>query len=821
MSLPIEDVLASLITALDARRRVVLEAPPGAGKTTRVPLALLNLGWLGGQKILMLEPRRLAARAAAAYMAKQLGEDVGQTVGYRVRFDTRVGSKTRIEVVTEGILTRMLQTDPTLEGVGIVIFDEFHERHLTTDLGLALALDAQAGLREDLRILVMSATLDGERLTRFLDAPLVSSAGRAFEVEIRYEPARSLETLEQTIRRVLARDLPSVPGDVLVFLPGFADIQRVLKALGSLEGADSIDLLALHGEMSPDEQDRALKPGLPGRRKIICASNVAESSVTLPGVRWVIDSGLAREMRFDPNRGFAELKTVHITQASATQRAGRAGREAPGVALRLWDRERRLESHIRPEILHADLAPLSLEVLGWGAKIEALCLLDAPPPGTLAQASGLLALLALSDADGRLNERGRKAVSSGLHPRWASAQSFAQHPSERAVLLDLQSLLEARDPLQGSARFEADMGLRLSLLADARGGRMPNHVNSAALRQIVRLSDEQRRRSGIKVTPSPADTDEAGRLATRAFPDRIGRHLGAGRYALSSGALAELDAQSRLRGEPWLVVLNLQPRSGSLLISHALKVSEDDLRRTLAEHISVVRLSEIDEGSGALRAFEEERLLKLTLSRRERMDLTPSDRLNALKDTLRRLGRSGLASNGAVDSLRARVELARSLRPELELPDLDDLEPLLDGLLAGKTRIPQISADEHLQALNARLSRSQRTRLDALFPTHLSVPSGSRKPLQYSALQVKLEVKLQELFGLSKTPQINDGRTLVTLHLLSPGLRPIQVTRDLKGFWERTYAEVKRELKGRYPRHPWPDNPLLATPTARAKPRGT
>jgi len=820
MNLPIDEALPALKAALAEHTRVVLEAPPGAGKTTRVPLALLDAPWLGGRKILMLEPRRLAARAAARFMARALGEEVGETVGYRVRFDARVGPTTRIEVLTEGILTRMLQSDASLENVGLVIFDEFHERHLSTDLGLALALDAQAGLREDLRILVMSATLDGERLGRFLQASRVSSEGRAYEVQIRHEPPKASETIEQTVRRILARDLPALPGDVLIFLPGLNDIKRVLAALKPLVEGQPIDLLALHGELDQDEQERALKPAAPGRRKIIASSNVAESSVTLPGVRSVLDSGLAREMRFDPNRGFAELKTVAITQASATQRAGRAGREGNGVCVRLWDRERRLETHMRPEILHADLAPLKLEVAAWGARIDTLRLLDPPPSGTLAQAGSLLKLLGLLDQDDRLSDAGRSGLRSGAHPRWARALGVAATAAEKRLVIDLLSLLEARDPLLGIDRFEPDLGLRLELLGALNGNQPLLGVNIGALKQIARIGQELARRAQLPAA-TRTDLNEAGRLALAAFPDRVGRHLGNGRYALSSGALAELPDPSRLRGEPYLVVLALKPRAGALQISLALRVSETDLRAGLAAHLSVHRVSEIDAASGALKVFEEERLLALTLSRRERLDIEPADRLDALKAALRKQGIAALTGSEAISQWRARIGFARFLRPELELPDPNDFEPILDTLLSGKTRLSQITAQDHFDALRQQLSHAASAQLERLFPTHLTVPSGSRKALEYDDNEVRLRVKLQELFGLSETPRINQGQTPVTLHLLSPGQQPIQVTRDLKGFWERTYAEVKRELKGRYPRHPWPDDPLSAMPTARAKPRGT
>ncbi|MCR6495059.1 ATP-dependent helicase HrpB [Thermomonas sp. S9] len=539
-------LLPDILAALAARPRLVLEAPPGAGKTTQVPLALLDAPWLAGRKIVLLEPRRVAARAAAGFMAKQLGETVGQTVGYRIRFENKVGPATRIEVVTEGILTRMLQDDPLLDGVGAVLLDEFHERHLAGDLGLALALDVQASVRSDLRIVVMSATLDGARLAAFLDAPRLSSAGRSFPVEISHVPARRDEALEQQVRRAVEHALTQHPGDVLVFLPGQREIAKV-EALLAQAGLPA-EVLPLHGELPVDQQARVLQPAPDGRRRVVLATNVAESSVTLPGVRVVIDSGLARAPRFDPNSGFSRLDVVAIAQASADQRAGRAGRVAAGWAYRLWPASQRLEPQRRPEIAQLDLAPLALELAAWGS--SELRFPDPPPPGALAAGRDLLRRLDALEASGGITAQGRRMLALGTHPRLAAMLLAARTAEQLALACDLAALLEARDPLR--SRTDA-LAARWQALAAFRSGRLPPEASRSALAAIDAAARQWRRRLRCDALPPAAVPAHAlGDLLAHAFPDRIARQhpQDPRRYLLANGRSARLLEDSALYGEP-------------------------------------------------------------------------------------------------------------------------------------------------------------------------------------------------------------------------------------------------------------------------------
>src|SRR5690349_20483322 len=594
---PITPLLPELRASLEAHPRLVLEAPPGAGKTTQVPPALLDAPWLAGRRIVMLEPRRIAARAAAQFMAAQRGEDVGQTVGYRIRFESRVSAATRIEVVTEGILTRLIQDDPELSDVGAVLFDEFHERHLAGDLGLALALDVQATLRPDLRLLVMSATLDGERIARWLDAPRLSSPGRSFPVRIEHPPARAQETPEHHLARAARQALEENPGDVLVFLPGRREIARAQalleKALPPSSGnGEGIELVALHGELSLAEQQAALAPAEPGTRRVVLATNVAESSVTLPGIRAVIDAGLAREPRFDPNSGFSRLETVAISQASADQRAGRAGRVAEGAAYRLWPQSRRLEAARTPEIAQAELSGLALELAAWGvdaASDATLRWLDPPPAGALAQARELLAALDALDADGRITPLGRRMLELGATPRLAAAALRAP-PELRALAADLLALVEARSPLRGEQARSDDFRARVDALhawrdrraAGARGG-----FDSGAMASIEQASKGWRRRLDVRTAASGVpDSHAVGDLLLHAWPDRIARRddVNPRRYTLANGRGASLHEASALLGEPWLVVLDLKREARDSLILAAAPFDPQRLERDFPQH---------------------------------------------------------------------------------------------------------------------------------------------------------------------------------------------------------------------------------------------
>ncbi|MGH8216543.1 MAG: ATP-dependent helicase HrpB [Rhodanobacteraceae bacterium] len=845
---PIAPLLPAIRDSLRAHPRLVLEAPPGAGKTTQVPPALLDAPWLAGGTIVLLEPRRIAARAAAEFMAAQRGEAVGRTVGYRIRFESRVSDATRILVVTEGILTRMLQDDPGLAGVGAVIFDEFHERHLAGDLGAVLALDVQASLRPDLRLVVMSATLEGTRVAEWMAAPVLRSEGRVFPVRIDYPPSRRDETAESQVRRAVQQALAETDGDVLVFLPGrreIAQAQRMLSAHafsgGNTAGTDSavhadprLEIMPLHGELSSAEQQAALAPSDPGIRRVILATNVAESSVTVPGVRAIVDTGLAREPRFDPNSGFTRLATVNISQASADQRAGRAGRVAPGVAYRLWPESRRLDPARTPEIAQAALSGLALEVAAWGvgADIGVLSWLDPPPSGALAQARELLQGLGALAGDLRITEIGREMLQVGTDPRMAAAALRAPD-SLRSLAADLLALLESRSPLPG---FHDDLRARVDALHRFRdrGMRAKGYADVAALAAIEQTARGWRKRLGLRHGASGTpDALTVGDLLLHAFPDRVARRdeKDPRRYRLANGRGVRLREDSTLYGEPWLVIAEARFDVGDSLVLAGAPFDPERLRRDYASRITQERVLRMN-ASDVVEAFVETRFGAIVLERRT-VPTNPEDSLAALLATIRSRGLAALPWSEAASRLRTRVTWLRQAMPDAELPDvsdaalLDSLETWLAPMLAGKRKLERLSGVELSNAFANLLDWPQRKLLDEAAPEALQVPSGMTRKLDYAAASRTgegiaspvLAVKLQELFGLAETPRIARGRVPVTLHLLSPAGRPIQVTQDLRGFWERTYPEVKKELKGRYPKHPWPDDPWSATPTHRAKRR--
>jgi ATP-dependent helicase HrpB len=864
---PITPLLPEIAVSLAAHPRLVLEAPPGAGKTTQVPLALLDAPWLDGQKIVMLEPRRIAARAAAHFMAQQLGEAVGQTVGYRIRFESRVSAATRIEVVTEGILTRLIQDDPELTGIGAIIFDEFHERHLAGDLGATLALEVQDTLRADLRLLVMSATLDGERIAQWLDAPRLSSPGRSFPVHIEHPPARTREAIERHLARVARQALEENEGDVLAFLPGRREIARTQGILNETLARDHVEVLALHGELSLAEQQAALAPAAPGQRRIVLATNVAESSITLPGIRVVIDAGLAREPRFDPNSGFTRLETVNISQASADQRAGRAGRVAAGTAYRLWPQSRRLDAARGAEIVHAELSGLVLELAAWGISAdsrEALRWLDPPPAGALAQAHELLVRLRALEANGRVSALGREMLALGASPRLAAAALRAP-PALRALVADLLALMEARSPLRGGLARSDDFRARVHALhawRDRRGAVARGEVDTGALATIEQASKGWRRRLDVRTAasggrsgascardtgpslaggrssascardtgPSLAgvpDSHRVGDLLLHAFPDRVARRDDTQplRYTLANGRGARLHENTALLGEPWLVVLDLRHEVRDSLILAAAPFDPGVIERDFPAQFTLERTLRWNEERAAVEAFEEQRFGAIVLQRRS-VPVHPEDAMPALLTAVRAGGIETLPWSDQARRLRARMQALRAWLPERDLPDvssealLGTLEQWLGPCLAGKWRLDALSAAELSQALSTLFDHEQRRLLDTQAPETLTVPSGQQRRIDYAEGESPvLAVKLQELFGLAETPRVGGGRIPVTLHLLSPAGRPIQVTQDLKGFWERTYPEVKKELKGRYPRHPWPDDPWTAMPTHRATPR--
>ncbi|MET0232761.1 MAG: ATP-dependent helicase HrpB [Rhodanobacteraceae bacterium] len=832
---PITPLLDAIRASLEAHPRLVLEAPPGAGKTTQVPPALLDASWLHDRKILMLEPRRIAARAAAEFMAAQRGEEVGATVGYRIRFESRVSARTRIEVVTEGILTRMIQDDPELAGVGAILFDEFHERHLNGDFGAALALDVQANLRPDLRLVVMSATLSGARIERWLDAPRLASEGRSFPVRIAHPPARGPDD-PTLLRRAIVDALAESDGDLLVFLPGKREIEQARAMLAATVDAE---LIALHGELSVAEQHTALAPARPGTRRIVLSTNVAESSLTLPGVRAVVDTGLAREPRFDPNSGFTRLETVSISQASADQRAGRAGRLGPGLCLRLWPESKRLDPDRTPEIATVELSQLALELSAWGS--AELRWLDAPPPGAFAQGRDLLDALGALDRDGRITAPGRRMLALAMHPRLA-AMVLRADARDAESACDLVALVEARSPLRGAPTDDFRVRVRALDAWRARDRAATASADTRALAAIAQAGDLWRRRSrdspfairNSEATRLPASRipNRESRLSTgdlllHAFPDRIAKQDASNprRYQLANGRGARLRDDSALYGEPWLVIVDLRFDERDSLIQAAAPFDPDLLARDFAHRFAERRVVRWNRETRAVDVSLERRFDAIVLERRS-VPARSEDAVPALIAAVRELGLDALPWSDHARELRLRVESLRAWDPSLGLPDFSDaallasLDEWLAPYLDGKRKLDALSATELSEALASRLDYAMRSALDAHAPTTIRVPSGMERRIAYApGAPPVLAVKLQELFGLADTPRVGNGRVPLTLHLLSPAGRPIQVTQDLRSFWERTYPEVRKELKGRYPKHPWPDDPWTAPATHRAKPR--
>ncbi|WP_439887437.1 ATP-dependent helicase HrpB [Pseudomonas sp. MBLB4123] len=851
-ALPIDALLDDLRQALAGRHEAVLEAPPGAGKTTRVPLALLHEPWLAGQRILMLEPRRLAARAAAERLASELGERVGETVGYRIRLDSKVGPGTRIEVVTEGILTRRLQEDPALEGVGLVIFDEFHERSLDADLALALCLNGRALFREaagrgtdsgepPLKLLLMSATLEGERLAALLDeAPVLRSEGRMYPVDIRWgQPWQAGERIEQRVTQTVLQALADEPGSLLVFLPGQAEIRRVNQQLAeALEGRDDIRLCPLHGELELGAQRAAIEPAPPGTRKVVLATNIAETSLTIDGVRVVVDAGLARVPRFDPGSGMTRLDTQRISRASATQRAGRAGRLQPGVCYRLWSQAQheQLASYSAAEILQADLAGPALQLARWGVAPDELVWLDPPPPAAYAQARDLLSRLGALDGRGALTAHGQAMAELPSHPRIAHLLLRGQALGLGALACDLAALLGERDILRGGAG--ADLHSRLALLAGeskaARGAhRSAGQGGVQRVRQLARQFRHYLRGQPSEAVADPEHPRWLGALLAFAYPDRVARQRrdGGGEYRLANGRAAQFGEPDALMKHEWLVLADLGSRQGQreerIYLAADLEPALFD--SVLAEQVGEIEVLDWDEREGVLRAERQRRVGELVLSREPLSDLDEAQRSRALLGLVRRKGLALLPWTPELRQWQARVRLLRELdlaaKGQSDWPDLSDaallasLEDWLQPFLSKVTRLSHFANLELAGILHGLLPWPLPQRLDELAPRALQVPSGSRIAIDYGERPPVLAVRLQELFGLAETPRLAGGRQPVKLHLLSPARRPVQVTQDLASFWANTYAEVKKDLKGRYPKHYWPDDPLIAEPTARAKPR--
>ena len=836
ISLPIDEVLPALRQALRERHEAVLEAPPGAGKTTRVPLALLNEPWLAGQKILMLEPRRLAARAAAERLASELGEKVGETVGYRIRLDSKVGPDTRIEVVTEGILTRRLQHDPALEGVGLLIFDEFHERSLDADLALALSLNGRELFRDEqpLKILLMSATLEGERLASLLDdAPVLRSEGRMYPVAMRWgRPFVPGEFIEPRVVQTVLDAISDDSGSLLVFLPGQAEIRRVHQQLADALGSRSDILLCpLHGELDLNAQRAAIEPAPAGRRKVVLATNIAETSLTIDGVRVVIDAGQARVPRFDPGSGMTRLDTQRISRASATQRAGRAGRLEPGVCYRLWseDQHAQLAAYSSAEILQADLAGLALQLARWGVTPEQLIWLDLPPSASYAQARQLLERLgALHTA--KLTPHGEAMAELPAHPRIAHLLLRGQELGLAEMASDVAALLGERDILRGAG---ADVHSRLALLqGESRGAR----GGQGGVQRARQLARQYRGYLRGKATQPVADPDHPrwlGALLALAYPDRVAqqRKPGGAEYRLANGRAALFSEVDGLMKHPWLVIADLGSRQGQReeRIYLAAELDPGLLDSVLSEQVSVVDQLDWDEREGVLRAERQRKVGELVLSREPLTGLDAAARTGALVNLVRRKGLELLPWTPELRQWQARVMLLRQLdlaaQGQSEWPDVSDaallasLEDWLAPYLERVSRLSHFASLDLSGIVHNLLKWPLPQRLDELAPHHIKVPSGSSVRLDYSEYPPILAVRLQELFGLADTPRIAGGRQVVKLHLLSPARRPVQVTQDLANFWRSTYSEVKKDLKGRYPKHYWPDDPLIAEPTARIKPR--
>ncbi|MCA0891951.1 ATP-dependent helicase HrpB [Microbulbifer agarilyticus] len=841
--LPIHEVLPQLRDRLIQENNVVLQAPPGAGKTTAVPLALLDSPWLEGRRIIMLEPRRLAARSAAARMAELLGEPVGKTVGYQIRAERKYGRDTRILVVTEGILTRLLQSDPELTDTALVIFDEFHERNLQGDLALALCLQSQEVLREDLKLLVMSATLDTEAVAGLLDkAPVITSEGRAFPVDIEYLPHQqvpeNIRQLPTTVARRVNELLAQQDGSVLVFLPGVGEIRQVESSLReSLGNQPDVVIAPLYGDLKKEQQDAAIAPCPDGKRKLVLATNVAETSLTIEGIRVVVDAGLMRESRFDPNTGMNRLVTTQISQASATQRTGRAGRLSEGYCLRLWSEstQRGMAKKNSPEILLSDLAPVMLELAQWGvSEPSELRWLDLPPPGPTAQAQELLIELGALDTQLRITPHGQQILQLGTHPRLA-------HMMLRSVELGLQesatllaALLSERDIFRGDQRWDRDIHKRMEVLLGRTKNSRADFASIQRIRQQAKTWRSQLTGSGATSAAVADARDATGVLLGLAYPDRIAknRHDRERRFLLSNGRGAHFSHDDDLAQEAFLVVADLDGQGRDARIQMAARIDRELLHEYFSELIEQREAVRWDNNAGRAIASKQTLLGKLILEQKPAQDISPELISRALLDAIRQGGLRLLPWTNESENLLERVRFLYREREQyadlldgLALPEwsettlLESLESWLLPHLNGFSKLDQLKQLDLKSILLAQLEWSTQQQLDALAPSHIQVPSGSRIAIDYGETPPVLPVRLQEMFGLGQTPTIINGRYPLMIHLLSPARRPVQVTRDLASFWENTYQEVKKELRIKYQKHFWPDDPTTAQATSKTKKR--
>ncbi|HAV2275521.1 TPA: ATP-dependent helicase HrpB [Serratia marcescens] len=806
--MPVSAVLDELLAALQSAPQVLLHAPTGAGKSTWLPLQILAKAGLPG-RIIMLEPRRLAAKNVAYRLAQQLGEEPGQTVGYRMRAESKSGPQTRLEVVTEGILTRMLQQDAELQGVSLVILDEFHERSLQADLALALLLDVQQGLRDDLKLLIMSATLDNARLSQLLpEAPVVVSEGRSFPVERLYQPLASHQRLEDGVAAAVKRLLAEQPGSLLLFLPGVAEINRVLERLTG-EVASDTDLCPLYGALPLAQQQKAIRPAAPGRRKVVLATNIAETSLTIEGIRLVVDSGLERVARYDVRNGLTRLATQRISQASMVQRAGRAGRLEPGLCWHLFAKEQaeRAAEHAEPDILQSDLTGFWLELLQWGCHDPAqLTWLDAPPAAALAAARALLRRLGATDDGDKLTAPGRQMAALGCEPRLAAmlVAGATLSADGLATAALLAALLE--EPPRGG---QMDIGYWLS------------RPQANWQQRAAQLAKRLPQRAG------QVDVELAPRLLASAFADRIAQRRGQdGRYLLANGMGAAMNQDEALSRAPWLIVPSLLQghNSPDARILLALPVDIEALAAQLPAMVMQRTAVEWDEEKGTLRAWKRQQIGRLTLRAQPLAKPADEELQQALLDWVRAQGLAVLNWEGAAEQLRVRLQCAQAWLPEVEWPAMDE-EPLLAALeqwllpsLNGVRDLRGLKQVNLAEALSRLLDWQQKQRLDNALPTHYTVPTGSRLPIRYEAGKPPaLAVRLQEMFGEQRSPMLAEGRIPVVLELLSPAHRPLQITGDLAAFWQGAYREVQKEMKGRYPKHVWPDDPATAVPTRRTK----
>jgi ATP-dependent helicase HrpB len=805
--LPIDAALPELTAALRASNTAVLVAPPGAGKTTRVPLVLADEAWALGKRILVLEPRRIAARAAAERMARTLGQRVGGKIGLRVRFGSNVSRDTAVEIITEGIFTRMILDDPALDGVAAVLFDEFHERSLDADLGLALARDAQQGLREDLKLLVMSATIDGARV-----ATLIASEGRAFTVDTRYA-GRDERHIEPQMADTIVRAMRAEPGSVLAFLPGVAEIRRTQNQLEGRTDATT-DVVTLYGAMAGDEQDRAISPASSGRRKIVLATALAETSITIEGVRIVVDSGLSRVPRYEPDVGVTRLETVRVSRAAADQRRGRAGRTEPGVCYRLWDEPQTasLEPYAKPEILAADLSSFALDLAAWGATPDKLAFLDPPPRAAMGEATALLRELGALDTDGRIAEEGKLLRRLPLPPRLARMVVDAASDGEAERAAGIAALIGER----GLGGDDIDLRERLNGL---HRDRSPRGRDARAM---------AKRWAEIASSKPQAGTDASvGALLALAYPERIAKNRGSsdGSFLLVNGRGANIDTASPLAREPFLAVAELTGTAARGRILLAAPITPDEIEAGFADRIETRDDVTFDTASAGLRGRRSRRLGSIVLAEQPFSVSTNEETAQKLAAGIARLGSARLPWTKALKQWRDRVMFLRANEGD-EWPDLSDaaltasVAEWLAPVLLDKTALSDLSEDELDGAVRGLLPWALRRRLDAEAPTHFAAPTGSPVPIDYEAEGgPKISIRVQELFGLDRHPSVAGGKVPLLIELLSPAHRPVQMTRDLPGFWRGSYAAVRTEMRGRYPRHPWPDDPIAAPPTRRAKPR--